>query len=112
MMFSTRASRRSFGLGVSLSGRVNQLRTAGDDSMRYFSKTPSAPSRVVASGTVGPEATTEGSSLGTSEIIKVTTCAGAAAAASRPPLMAERCFLTQLISVMAAPHLSSALLTD
>ena len=45
---------------------------------------------------------TEGSSPGTSEMTKVTTRAGAAAAASRPPLMAERCLRTQFISVIVA----------
>ena len=39
-------------------------------------------------GTVGPEATKAGSSPGTSETISVATRAGAASAASRPPLMA------------------------
>ena len=38
---------------------------------------------------MGPEATEEGSSPGTSEMISVTTRAGNAAAASRPPLIAE-----------------------
>ena len=47
---------------------------------------------VVGSATVGPEAITAGSSPGTSEISSVTTRAGCAAAASRPPLIADRCF--------------------
>ena len=41
----------------------------------------------------------------------MTTRAGAAAAASLPPLMAERCLRTQFISVIVAPDLSSARLT-
>ena len=60
------------------------------------------------SGTVGPEAITAGSSPGTSLIASVTTRAGRAAAASRPPLIAERCLRTQFISVMFAPDASSA----
>ena len=61
------------------------------------------------SGVVGPEAITDGSSPGTSEMIKDTILAGAAATASRPPLIADRCLRTQLISLMLAPLLSSAL---
>ena len=41
-------------------------------------------------------------------MIRPTTRAGAAASASRPPLIAERCLRTQLISAMSAPLLSSA----
>ena len=40
----------------------------------------------------------------------MTTRAGAHAAASRPPLIAERCLRTQFISSIAAPLFSSALL--
>ena len=70
--------------------------TAGGSSMRYFASTARASAKVVGSGTVGPEAITAGSSPGTSEIAKVTTRAGAAAAASRPPLIAERCLRTRV----------------
>ena len=69
----------------------------------YLASTARASAKVVGSGTVGPEAMTAGSSPGTSEIASVTICAGAAAAASRPPLIAERCLRTQLISPMVAP---------
>ena len=65
----------------------------------------------MASGTVGPEPITAGSSPGTSLIARVTTRAGAAAAARRPPLIADRCFRTAFISVMLAPQASSARLT-
>ena len=65
-------------------------------------------SNVLGSGTVGPEAITAGSSPGTSLIARVTTRAGRAAAASRPPLMAERCLRTQFISEMFAPDASKA----
>src|SRR3984957_5661296 len=42
-------------------------------------------------------------------MIKDTILAGAAATASRPPLIAERCLRTQLISLILAPLLSNAL---
>ena len=64
------------------------------------------------SATVGPEPITPGSSLGTSEISHDSTRAGCAAIASRPPLMAERCFRTVFISPMLAPDFSSARLTS
>ena len=79
--------------------------------MRYFASTARASAKVVGSGTVGPEAITAGSSPGTSEIASVTTRAGAAAAARRPPLIAERCFLTVLISPIVAPERSKARVT-
>ena len=71
--------------------------------MAYLAKTARASAKVVGSATVGPEPMTEGSSPGTSEMTRVTTRAGAAAAASRPPLMAERCLRTQFISVDRRP---------
>ena len=77
--------------------------------MPYFSSTASASANVVGSGTVGPEAITAGSSPGTSEMTSVTTCAGAQAAASRPPLIADRCLRTQFISAMLAPALEQRL---
>ena len=49
-----------------------------------------------------------GSSPGTSEMASVSAAAGQAASASRPPLIAERCLRTALISPMAAPEASSA----
>ena len=49
-----------------------------------------------------------GASPGTSLTRRLTTCAGAQARASRPPLIADRCFLTQFISSIAAPLFSSA----
>ena len=69
----------------------------------------SASAQVVGSGTVGPLAMTAGSSPGTSLISSVTTRAGAQRAASRPPLIADRCLRTQFISSIAAPLRSSAL---
>jgi hypothetical protein len=71
--------------------------------MPVASRMASASTAVVGSATVGPEAITAGSSPGTSEIARVSTRAGQAAAASRPPLIAERCLRTQFISPMLAP---------
>ena len=70
----------------------------------------SASAQVLASGTVGPLAMTEGSSPGTSLMASVTTRAGAQASASRPPLTADRCLRTQFISAMVAPEWSNSLL--
>ena len=53
----------------------------------------------------------DGSSPGTSEIRRLTTLAGCAAAASRPPLIAERCFRTTFIWAMSAPLARSARFT-
>ena len=49
-----------------------------------------------------------GSSPGTSLIAKVSIRAGRAAAASLPPLIAERCLRTTFISPIGAPEASSA----
>src|SRR4051794_6026114 len=65
--------------------------------MPYFSSTARASAKVDASATVGPEAMMAGSSPGTSEMTSVSTRAGWAAAARRPPLMAERCLRTMFI---------------
>ena len=73
---------------------------------------PARRRRSCGSATVGPEPITPGSSLGTSEISHDSTRAGCAAIASRPPLMAERCFRTVFISPMWAPDFSSARLTS
>ncbi len=111
VMTSLRANRGSPGLGVSSFAARRCSTAACGSSIPYFASTASASANVVGSGTVGPDAITEGSSPGTSEIASVTTRAGDAAAASRPPLIAERCFRTQFISVMFAPDFSSARLT-
>ena len=109
-MTSLPARRGSPGFGVS-SLEASLAATAGGGVMAYLAKTARASAKVVGSATVGPEPMTEGSSPGTSEMTNVTTRAGAAAAASLPPLMAERCLRTQFISVIVAPDLSSARLT-
>ena len=85
--------------------------TAAGSSIPYLRSTPRASAKVVGSGTVGPEPITAGSSPGTSEIRRLTRRAGWQAAPSRPPLMAERCLRTALISPMAAPERSSAPVT-
>ena len=72
------------GAGVAEGGRVGDRRPRSDDA------------RIVA-GHVGDE--------------RLTVSAGKAAAASRPPLIAERCFRTVFIAVMSAPEASSARLT-
>ncbi len=76
--------------------------------MPNFNRIAMASADVVGSGTVGPDPMTDGSSSGTSEIISVTTRAGAAASASRPPLIEDRCLRTQFISPIGAPLRKSA----
>ena len=63
----------------------------------------SASAEVVGSATVGPDAMSIGRSPGTSEMSSVSIRAGWHAAASRPPLMADRWRRTQFISRMVAP---------
>ena len=103
MIVCVRASLGSPGFGEFLGPRL-QVR---DDRRRLLdpirARIALASAKVVGSGTVGPDAMAEGSSPGTSEISSVTTLAGAAAAASRPPLMADKCLRTQFISSMRAP---------
>ncbi len=77
-------------------------------SSPYLSRIATAFARVEASGTVGPEAISDGSSPGTSEMISAQTLAGAAAMARRPPLISETCFRTQFISAIVAPERSKA----
>src|SRR2546427_249047 len=61
-----------------------------------------ASRNVVRSGAVGPDPITPRSSPPTSERMRVSTEAGVAAA-SRPPLIAERCLRTALTSAIVAP---------
>ena len=79
--------------------------------MPYFAMIARASAKLVGSATVGPDAMVEGSSPGTSEIIRVRTRAGDAAAARRPPLIADKCFRTQFISTMLAPDRNKAVFT-
>ena len=102
------ASRGSPGFGDSDPGFSRWPAIAGGGVIPYFSSTALASARLVGSGTVGPDAMVAGSSPGTSEISRLTTCAGCAAAASRPPLMAERCLRRQFISEMSAPERSNS----
>ena len=62
----------------------------------YLATIARASASVVGSGTVGPEPMAEGSSPGTSEMAMVTSRAGYAWRASRPPLMRERCLRTRI----------------
>ena len=105
------ASRGSPGFGVSSAARARWSIADRGSVMPYLSSTARASAKVEASGTVGPEAMTAGSSPGTSEITRVTSRAGWAAAASRPPLMADRCLRTAFISPIGAPERSRAALT-
>ncbi len=75
MMFSTRAKSLSPGFGVSSAVR-KPLEHARRHVDLVFLDDASACSLVEGSGTVGPEAMMEGSSPGTSEIIRATTLAG------------------------------------
>ena len=96
------------GFGDSLPGSSSARLTASGRSSRYLRTIARASASVVGSGTVGPEPITAGSSPGTSEMASVTTRAGWARRASRPPLMRERCLRTQLISPILAPLRRSA----
>ena len=64
----------------------------------YFSRMAAASAKVLASGAVGPEPITPGSSPMTSESSSDSTRAGAAKRASCPPLIREMCLRTVLIS--------------
>ena len=107
---ATPARRGSPGFKVSALGEPRCALTLPGTAMAYFRRIASASAEVVGSATVGPEAITQGSSPGTSEIMRLTTRAGAAAAASLPPLIADKCRRTQFISEMVAPLFNSALL--
>ncbi len=64
--------------------------------------------KVLGSGVAGPEAMTSRESPITSEMIRVETAAGKAAAASLPAEARVRCLRTALTSPIAAPLLKSA----
>ena len=76
--------------------------------MLYFSRIFRESSKLLLSGTVGPEAIASRSSPITSESMGVTSVAGYAARASFPPFIPEICFLIVLISCMLAPHFSNS----
>ncbi len=112
MRISARASRWSPGFTDSprpLSS--NSIAAAGEQSMSCRRTMSSASRQVVGSATVGPEAMSSGRSPGTSDITSAMTRAGWHAAASRPPLIADRWRRTQFISAMVAPLASIARLT-
>src|SRR5690242_7712010 len=103
-----RAKTRSPGLGVSGidSGSANLARMDAGSfvSKSYFSITAQASATVVGSGRVGPEAIDDSNPAGTSVMARVSFSDDEASAARRPPLTAERCLRTELISLMEAPH--------
>ena len=105
------ASRGSSGFRVSLAGSSSAAVTAGGGEIPNRRSTRRAAASVVGSAAVGPEPMVAGSSPATSDMASVASCAGAAAAASRPPLIAERCLRTVLISWMSAPAASRARFT-
>ena len=111
MTVSALPSTASPGFGVSCAGSSRALATLSGGAMPYFFRTALASARLLVSATVGPEAITSGSSPGTSEMRKACSEAGAAAAASRPPLIAERCLRTAFISWIVVPLFSRARLT-
>ena len=58
---------------------------------------------------MGPEESASSERSGTSGSSRLTFCASGAAMASRPPLTAEKCLRSVLISLMGAPEASSRL---
>ena len=79
--------------------------------MPRAASTSSASANVDESGAVGPEAITSSGSPTTSESASVTTVAGWAARARRPPLKRERCLRTAFSSPIVAPASSSSRVT-
>ena len=104
--------RGSSAFGVSAispsSPRCNDATTAGGNAPRppRVSSTSSASANVLGSGIVGPDPITDKSSPTTSEITSVMT-GPAVAAASLPPLIADRCLRTALSSSIVAPPFRS-----
>ena len=90
-----------------------RLSTAsGTRSVRAnFSSTPSASRKVVGSPVAGPEPMEVSWSPITSEITSAAARPGGSRGMRPPPLTAERCLRTVLISWMSAPHASSRELT-
>src|SRR6185437_12484276 len=77
---------------------------AGASPGSHRAHAASYAARVLASGSVGPEATALGSSPATSDRIQLSCSTPApAAAANLPPLKAELCLRTRLISPIGAP---------
>ena len=96
--------------GVSSISRSKYALTAvGNRSInRYFAITARHSSTVEVSGSVGPEASTSNLPTGTSETAKVRLRIAPAACASLPPLIAEKCLRTALISAIEPPLCTSA----
>ena len=79
--------------------------------MPYRRRISAASPKVEASGAAGPLPITSISSPITSLSSSASTAAGAASRASCPPLIAEMCLRTALISWMSAPEASSSRVT-
>ena len=92
--------------GGRFSSPASSAAAAGGSTTPYCITIARTPARDGVPGTVSPLAMVPGSSPGTSLITSVTTRAGYAAAASRPPLMADRCLRTAFITPIGAPHAS------
>ena len=107
---SSRANAGSWGCGASESSVSNHCARRGFKEMPQTLIKLRTSSRDVVLGIVGPEATWAGSSPGTSETTMVTTLAGWATWASRPPLIALNCPRTAFITEMGAPECSKEVL--
>ena len=105
-----RASRGSPG-GTTPDPCASAAVTRAGTATRQRSSTARASAGVDPSPTVGPDPIIAGSSPGTSEIIRHSTRAGQAAAASWPPLTRLRCLRTRLIRSIGAPLARSAAFT-
>ena len=91
------------------SSRKRHGSQAGSFSSSLYSPTIRwASGTVVGSGSVGPEASADSWPSGTSVIASVNFIDRGAAAARRPPFVAERCLRITLISSMGAPQVTSA----
>ena len=114
---SRSAQEKDLRSGVSSGAIGSTARTAqvdhsdgGRTRTRYFLSTAEASSERRRVWDRRSRAITAGSSPGTSDIASITTRAGAQARQA-PPLIAERCLRTQLISAIVAPLRNSAAAT-
>jgi hypothetical protein len=92
-------------------GPASAERTCAGTAIFQRSRMASASAGVLSFPTVGPEPIRAGSFPGTSEIIKLSTGAGQAAAASCPPFTRLRCLRTTFICEIGAPEARRPALT-
>ncbi len=92
-------------------GPARAERTCAGTAIFQRSRMASASAGLLSSATVGPEPIRAGSFPGTSEIIKLSTGAGQAAAASCPPFTRLRCLRTTFICEIGAPEARRPALT-